>query len=81
MSSGLADAAAAACRDADSWRGCGRAYDIKVTDQAAAMAEASSRSARMLKALRDLRPQTPGLVMLNAGQVNVGEQANVAGER
>jgi hypothetical protein len=50
--------------------------DAEAIRQAAAMAERfHGMSLRTLKALRDLRRQTPGVVMQNAGQVNMGSNS------
>jgi hypothetical protein len=54
--------------------------DAEAAEQAAAMVDRfNGIFLRTLKALRELRRQTPGVVVQNAGQVNVGQQqVNVA---
>jgi len=49
--------------------------DAEAREQAAAMVDRfNGMFLRTLKALRDLRRQVPGVVVQNAGQVNVGQQ-------
>ncbi len=49
--------------------------DARALEQAAGMVERfQAMFLRTLKALQDLRRQTPGVVVQNAGQVNVGQQ-------
>jgi len=57
--------------------------DTEAIDQAAAMVERfHGMFLRTLKALRDLRRQVPGVVVQNAGQVNVGQQqVNVSSDQ
>jgi hypothetical protein len=54
--------------------------DAEAREQAAAMVERfNAMFLRTLKALRDLRRNVPGVVVQNAGQVNIGgQQLNVS---
>jgi hypothetical protein len=65
-------------RDGGRWQ-APTVEDAEAMEQAAAMVERfHGMFLRTLKALRDLRRQVPGVVVQNAGQVNVGDkQVNI----
>jgi hypothetical protein len=61
-------------RDEGRWQAV-TVEDAEAMEQAAAMVERfNAMFLRTLKALRELRRQVPGVVVQNAGQVNVGQQ-------